>query len=221
MHPNISRILAIFEDLFDTILPLRARAARTKKRSLEHIPLMPTPHELLGTRVTTLMDYRNSEVHDLVQSLKYDKSGHAAQLCADALADYLREEIASNKSFSPRKIILVPMPLHKKRVRERGYNQIGIVLSRLPRDFQNGTLSTLTPHLLERSRETRQQTRLPRHERLSNVAGAFHVTDVDAVKDAHIYLIDDVTTTGATLVHAGRPLRAAGALVSLLALARA
>lgn len=216
--PTIYRIC---EAALDVILPLRARAARTKKRTIDQIPLTPTPHDLLGTHITTLMNYRDSEVQDLVQSLKYDRSGHAAQLCADALADYLREEIAAQRAFSPRTILLLPVPLHKGRERERGYNQIGVVLSRIPKEFRDGTLSTLAPRLLERTRETRQQTRLPRHERLSNVVGAFSAPDTGAIKDTHIYLIDDVTTTGATLVNASRPLRAAGATVTLIALARA
>ncbi len=211
----------ICEALIDVILPLRARAARTKKRTIDQIGLCPTPHDLLGTRITTLMHYKNPEVQDLVQSLKYDRSAHAAALCADVLADYLREEVASQRAFSPRKIILIPVPLHKSRARERGYNQIGVVLERLPKEFRDGSLCALAPELLARTRETKQQTRLPRHERLSNVAGAFDATDAGAIKGTHVYLIDDVTTTGATLVNAGRPLRAAGAQVTLIALARA
>ena len=214
-------IYRMCEAVLDVVLPLKERAARTKKRTIDQIPLIPTPHDLLGARITTLMDYRNPEVQDLVQSLKYDKSAHAALLCAEVLSDYLREEISSQKTFSPRNIFLIPVPLHKKRARERGYNQIGIVLARLPQEFQSGPNAILAPALLSRTRETKQQTRLSRLERLSNVAGAFEVTDSDAIKGAHIYLIDDVTTTGATLVNAARPLRAAGANVTLIALARA
>ncbi len=72
-----------------------------------------------------------------------------------------------------------------------------------------------------RTRETKPQTRLPRSERLSNVAGAFAVTDEQAIADTHIFILDDVTTTGATLANAATPLRRAGAKVTLLALARA
>lgn len=217
----MSRFTAMFEVLLDALMPLRARSARTKGRSLEDIPLSPTVHDLLRQHITTLMDYRDAAVQDLIRSLKYDGSAYAASLAGGLLADYLREEIASAKTFSTKKIFLVPVPLHRSRVRERGYNQIELVLKALPQEFRDGTLAALAPELLIRSRETRPQTRLPRTERLSNVAGAFDASNAMLVHKAHVFLIDDVTTTGATLVNAATPLKRAGAEVTLLALARA
>lgn len=209
------------EGMLDTILPLRERTARTKKRVLEDIPLSPESHDLLGVRITTLMDYRDSAVQDLIRSLKYDGSGHAARLAAAVVVDYLREEISSAKTFSAKKILIVPVPLHTSRSRERGWNQIGLVLKELPAEFRDGTIATLAPDALVRTRATKPQTRLPRSERLSNVAGAFACADESIVRATQIFLIDDVTTTGATLANAATPLRKAGANVSLLALARA
>ncbi len=209
------------ESTLDAILPLRARAARTKSRRFEDIAFAPTIHDLLGVRITTLMDYRDPAARDLIQSLKYDRSRHAASLAASAIADYLREEIASQKMFSQKKIMLVPVPLHRSRERERGYNQIEIVLRALLAEFRDGTLATLAPELLVRSRATKAQTRLSRSDRLSNVAGAFSVPDGSDIKNLHVFLIDDVTTTGATLKHAASPLRRSGAAVTLIALARA
>lgn len=215
------RIFSIFGHILDVILPLRARTARTKMRILDDIPLSPTPHDLLNTRITTLMEYHNPAVEDLIRSLKYDGSKHAASLAAAVLADYLREEIASVRAFSARKILLIPVPLHASRARERGWNQIEIVLKALPEEFRTGTLTTYLPHALARTRATKPQTRLPRAHRLTNVAGAFALTDENLVRDTHVFLIDDVTTTGATLTNAAAPLRHAGAKVALLALARA
>lgn len=207
--------------LLDAILPLRARSARTKARKPEDFLLAPTTHELLGTTIVTLMDYREQSVQDLIRALKYDRSQHAASIAATLLAEYLLEEISSHKIFSQKSILLIPVPLHASRARERGFNQISIVLDALPDDFKSGASATLVPHALVRSRETKQQTRLHRSERLSNVAGAFAVPDPALVKDSHVFLIDDVTTTGATLVNAATPLRRAGATVTLIALARA
>ncbi|OHB18694.1 MAG: hypothetical protein A2854_05245 [Parcubacteria group bacterium RIFCSPHIGHO2_01_FULL_56_18] len=215
------RLLAVLEVIFDTVLPLRDRSARTKARTADEIPLCPTVHELLQARITTLMDYRQSEVQDLIRSLKYDGSRYAAQLAAQLLADYLREEISSHRSFSQRKVLIIPVPLHSSRTRERGFNQIELVLKALPQEFRDGTLSTLMPGALLRIRKTEQQTRLHRSERLSNVAGAFAVFEATFVNKKRVFLIDDVTTTGATLVNAATPLRRAGAEVTLLALARA
>lgn len=215
------RLSALFEALLDAVMPLRARSARTKTRTPSDVPLCPAVHELLRQRITTLMDYQGDAVQDLIRSLKYDGSAYAASLAAALLVDYLREEIVAAKTFSTRKIFLVPVPLHRSRTRERGFNQIELVLKSLPEEFRNGALSSVGLELLVRTRATRPQTRLPRSERLSNVAGAFEVPDADLVRKAHVFLIDDVTTTGATLVNAATPLRRAGAEVSLIALARA
>lgn len=209
------------ETLLDAVLPPRARTARTKMLRAEDIPLTPSAHDLLGARITTLMDYRTREAQDLIQSLKYDGSGHAAHLCASVLSEYLLEEISSARAFSTKRILLIPLPLHASRTRERGFNQIGLVLDALPQEFKDGTRSYLMPHALVRSRATKQQARLSRSERLSNVAGAFSVAEESLVYDAHVFLIDDVATTGATLANAATPLRRAGATVTLLALARA
>lgn len=207
--------------MLDAVVPLRARSARTKGREAQDIPLSPTVHDLLGVRITTLMDYRDTAVQDLIRSLKYEGSGYAGHLAATLLADYLREEISSAKQFSTRKVLIVPVPLHKSRRSERGFNQIEVVLQALPEEFRNGELATYAPHTLLRTRETKQQTRLSRSERLSNVAGAFALSAGEDVRKTKIFLLDDVTTTGATLANAATPLRRAGAEVSLLALARA
>ena len=167
------------------------------------------------------MDYREQAVRDLIQSLKYDGSRHAAMLAAGILADYLREEIASERTFSTRKVLIIPVPLHASRSRERGFNQIGIVLDALSPEFSKGPFSYVEAGALARARATKPQTHLPRSERLSNVAGAFKCLDSSLVEKSNIFLIDDVTTTGATLVNAATPLRRAGAKVTLIALARA
>ena len=210
-----------FEAIIDAIMPLRARSARMKERGVEDIPLEPTEHELLGVQITTLMDYRNSAVQDLVRALKYDRSRYAAKIAADLLADYLREEIASTRTFSTKQIVLIPIPLHATRRRERGFNQIELVLESLPPEFKDGTLATIAKGALERTRATNPQTKLSRKERIENVVGAFSVADPYKTKNKHVFLIDDVTTTGATLLNAGKPLKKAGARVSLIALARA
>ncbi|HEY4516627.1 MAG TPA: hypothetical protein VJG64_01650 [Candidatus Paceibacterota bacterium] len=211
---------SVFEYLLDALVPPRARSARTKARTIVDIPLSPTEYTLLGERITTLMDYRQSEVGDLIRTLKYDGSSHAARLAAEVLAEYLREEIASLKLFSTRPIFLIPIPLHKSRSRERGFNQVALILNALPQEFRDGRIATLSPALV-RTRATAPQTRLPRPERIKNVAGAFALVDNTLIKRAHVFLIDDVTTTGATLVNAGKVLKASGASLSLLALARA
>ena len=207
--------------IIDTVLPPRINTRRTKERTLSQIPLTIATHRLLGTDITTIMDYQKSAVRDLIRSLKYDGSGYAAQLCATVLADYLREEIATLRTFSPRPVVIIPLPLHHTRKHERGFNQIELIFNRLPKEFHNGEACTVATNILARTRKTMQQALLTRDMRIKNVRHAFTVNEALSIRDTHIILIDDVTTTGATLASAGETLKKAGATVSLLALARA
>ncbi len=207
--------------ILDVILPPQAQTLRTQSRRFSDIPLTLVEHELLGHQITTLMDYQKPEVVDLIRALKYENSEYAAHLSALVLADYLREEIANRRAFSPRPIHLIPLPLHSTRKHERGFNQIERVLEQLPMEMRDGTQSTYTHDILIRTKATRQQAHLSRPERIKNVDKAFEVSDPKRIKGVHVYLIDDVTTTGATLVSAGTSLKRAGAEVTLIALARA
>ncbi|MBI5047628.1 MAG: ComF family protein [Deltaproteobacteria bacterium] len=113
--------------------------------------------------------------------------------------------------------LIVPVPLHKTRLKERGFNQ-SLLLARglariynLPMDYLN----------LKRIRATDHQVNLKGKDRLVNVKGAFAVEDRDAFKDKKVLLIDDVYTTGATISECSKVLKKAGAKdVNILTLAR-
>ncbi len=113
-------------------------------------------------------------------------------------ADVVRERAA-----------LVPVPLSRPRQRERGFNQCD-VLGECLAEIWNVPLRS---DVLARGSSTRSQTELTPGERLSNVAGVFSVppTAINAVRGAHIILLDDVITTGATLGACAKVLFGAGA----------
>lgn len=115
---------------------------------------------------------------------------------------------------------LVPVPLHPARLRERGYNQ-SLLLTRFARRRLPWPRPPLRPGWLTRPRATPAQHRLPAASRRDNLRGAFAVPRPERVQGRRILLIDDVTTTGATLNAARRALLAAGAAdVGALALLR-
>jgi ComF family protein len=207
--------------LLDLVLPRKERTVRTENYTLEDVEVSPAEHEACGIAITSLLSYRESAVEDLIRAVKYDGSHHAAGLLAGILAEYLREEVASIRSFSVRPVVLVPLPLHPNRQLERGFNQIEFIMDKLPAEFHDGSLAQIGRDVLLRVRETTQQTHLNRVERLRNVKGAFAVSNMTAVIGAHAFVIDDVTTTGATLAEATRPLASLGIPVNALALARA
>ncbi len=116
---------------------------------------------------------------------------------------------------------LMPMPLSSQRLGERGFNQSWELAKALYQ--RSGSRAGLSAQLLLRVRHTQPQSQLKRSERLSNVAGAFAVEPLHAalLRGRQVVLVDDVMTSGASLLAAAKTLRAAGASqVSALVLAR-
>ena len=122
---------------------------------------------------------------------------------------------------------IIPVPLHKRKLRKRGFDQVAYMLYHWPwlktggqRRTDNG--SVLADKLLIRVKNTDTQTGLDRKKRAENIKNAFAVTDTDKIRNSRILLIDDVYTTGATLEECALALKRAGASeVYFLTLARA
>ncbi len=100
---------------------------------------------------------------------------------------------------------IVPVPLCRERLGERGYNQSWLLAARLSQN-----LAIPLGEELERIRETRSQIDLNRRQRRENLAGAFSCPAV-LPENSHVLLVDDVLTTGATAHEGARALRQAGA----------
>ena len=113
--------------------------------------------------------------------------------------------------------LILPVPLHQGRLRQRGYNQALELAAPLAKAF--GVL--IRPDLLQRIRATPAQTELDAVTRRRNLRGAFALRE-GATLPAHVAIVDDVMTTGATLAECARVLRRAGVQrIDVWALARA
>lgn len=135
-----------------------------------------------------------------IYQLKYQRLRALAVLLAQLLKDYLIINPLPGE-------VLVPVPLHRKRLRERGYNQSGLLAREL------GKLADLpvTDDCLIREHSAPPQARTASvDERQHNVAGAFTCRD-QRLRDKQVLLIDDVATSGATLNAGATALKAAGA----------
>lgn len=148
-----------------------------------------------------------------VHRFKYPGRGLAAlDPAADAVARELALRVA-RKVPDPLPNAVVPVPLHPKRLRTRGFNPAGRVARHVARERG----ARFSPRALERIRDTRSQTGLDRAARRSNVDGAFRAR---VLLPRRVWLVDDVATTGATLAAAAAAARAGGAL-EIVALALA
>ena len=103
--------------------------------------------------------------------------------------------------------VIVPVPLAPERFRERGYNQSELLTQSLGRRLSR----RVDARALIRTRNTEHQARLDRADRLTNLKGAFAVTDARGIRGRTVLLVDDVMTTGSTLAHATHALLDGGA----------
>ena len=105
------------------------------------------------------------------------------------------------------KVIVVPVPLNKKRLLERGFNQSALLSECFARHFG------LTCHaeIIERFRPTPHQVGLNKQQRQINVKNSFKIIKPELVKNKNIILIDDVVTTGSTLEEVAKTLKQNGA----------
>lgn len=138
----------------------------------------------------------------LITELKFHQRLHLARLLGEELAEAVAAVLAHGGEEPPQ--VLVPVPLHRARLRERGYNQ-ALELAR-PVSARLGI--PLAPSLCARIRATSAQTDLPAGRRRANVRGAFRANDCTGIR--HVALIDDVLTTGHTVAELARVLKRAG-----------
>lgn len=150
-----------------------------------------------------LFSFGDARVRATIHEAKYHGSARAFALLSTALSDYLHEA----DDIAPRKTSLIPIPLGKERLRERGFNQAEEIAQRAVEELG----ITVDAALLIRTRETASQVSLPRAAREENMRGAFRAAHPADPSRTYI-VFDDVITTGATLQAAVDALRDAGAM---------
>jgi ComF family protein len=141
-------------------------------------------------------------VREVIHEFKYGRRIHLRHLVARWLRSALDDERLLGRCFD----VIIPVPLHPTRQRERGFNQATLLAELL-----SAQTSIRCKPLLERTRYTTTQTALDRSERMENLHNAFRLRKNADVRGLRVLLIDDVLTTGSTLNECARVLKRAGA----------
>ncbi len=153
-------------------------------------------------RAVSFGEYKGA-LRGLIHLLKYE----GVRPVAVPLAEMLGEAITDlGLDASP---VLVPVPLHKARRHDRGFNQAELIARAASKYFEQKL--AIAPEALVRRRETISQVGLSREERIENMRDAFRVADLKAIRGRNVIVVDDVMTTGTTLSECARVLKAAGA----------
>lgn len=137
---------------------------------------------------------KGSTVQALLHAVKYKGQKSLGLYLGKQMGNWLREA----DRFADADLIL-PMPLHPKRLAERGYNQATLLAEGLSLSLQ----IPCRTDLLSRPISTQTQTRKHREDRWQSMQGKFQLSNPDSLAGLHVLLVDDLITTGATLESAG------------------
>jgi len=155
----------------------------------------PPYHRALAT-----FNYRDPVSH-IVHGLKFGQRLYYGRFLGDALAETVAQ--AGNLIVPD---LLIPVPLHRKRMNERGYNQA----YEIARPVAQLLGCPITTGVVIRVGETKEQSQLNALQRRRNLKNVFTVMGTGTVKGLHVVIIDDVMTTGATVSELARVLISAG-----------
>lgn len=200
--------------ILDTLFPVYCLSCQKRGEflCLKCISESPTAERESERWIYPLFDYRHPPIKKALWLLKYNHKKKLADIFGMAMYGVILEELADLKLmdnfYDP---LLIPIPLSKQRYRERGYNQAELICKELIKLDKNKNFQ-LETNVLIKHHETIHQARIKnRAERLKNLSGSFSIKTPEKIKNRNIILIDDITTTGATLNEARKTLKKAGA----------
>ena len=155
--------------------------------------------------VRAIFSYRDKLIKEIIWQMKFCGNRKCAKLCGEILSGSLCEMCATEK------FILLPIPIHKRRRSERGFNQCELMCEEIIKENK----IIYEPNLLLRKIYKKKQSWGDKKDRVKNISGVFEINQKkfpeNYVSGKSFILIDDVITTGATVNEARRLLTEAGA----------
>lgn len=204
----------IFDNILSLVFPVKCISCGKNHEELciSCLSRAPEPTRETAQWIFPIYDYRHPPIKKALWLLKYKGRRRLANIFAENLYGKIIEELSELRMMENfRDPLLVPIPLSKNRLRDRGYNQAQLLCEKLAAIDQNKNFK-LEKNILVKPVDTKSQARIEnRSERLRNILGSFAAENEKLIKKRNIILIDDITTTGATLNEARKILKKAGA----------
>ena len=214
MNNIIYRIKHINKWIIDAILPQVCLGCKTRGESICDscfLKIRRTERET-SSDINACFDYRDPLIKKAIWDLKYHGYFSIGYKLGQLLYEEFLENITEIRMYSEgRPICIIPVPLHISRQKERGYNQAKIIASGFC-NSEGKEIFELKNDIIIKQINTLQQAKITnRNKRLKNMNGAFKIINPEKIKGRTIILIDDVTTTGGTLMEIIKILKKSGA----------
>ncbi|MEK7506911.1 MAG: ComF family protein [Patescibacteria group bacterium] len=153
--------------------------------------------------------YEEPLVEKMLKTLKYQYVRSLAEEVAGVMIKYFEKKIAATPIFDFTSPLVVPVPLHRRRLNWRGFNQSELIAQKIAAHFS----WPLNTEILKRAKYNRPQADIKdRASRIQNASGIFSCQKPEAISGKLALLIDDIATTGSTLDDCARALKGAGAV---------
>lgn len=202
--------MKILDKILNFLFPKKCLGCRKPNvlicdKCLKEIP-RPDQHQ---PDIIAAMSYKSAVIKKAVHLLKYGGAKILAEPLAELIFKRLKEpgdHIFNWKQGS--RAVIIPIPLSGKRLKERGFNQAELIAKHL----SNKMSVIILNNVLYKNRHTYSQVEIKdRGKRLVNLKGSFSVRNPEFIKNKTVFLVDDVSTTGATINEAKKELKKAGA----------
>ena len=191
------------------LFPPREKEKNVGNLTHKDILNLPKAKEI-NSSTHALFSYKDSLVRSLIWELKYHKNTHSLTLIIPLLADTIISEYSDKNLFDNwTSCLLIPVPSNQSSITEKGFSQTKLICEQLKKLLPPDIV--YCPHALIKKVNTQKQSKLTsRTQRLNNLHNT-QTADATIVSGNYIIVIDDVTTTGATLAESKRALYTAGA----------
>lgn len=163
-------------------------------------------------QIRAVYDYRDPLIKKAIWELKYHHKRFIGKKLGELLYEYFMEDIEEMRIFTPgRPILVIPVPISKKKTKTRGYNQ-ALFIAKGFCDKDESNIFELKNNIVYKKINNIPQARITnRKRRLENVKGVFEIKNKEIIKGRTIIIIDDVTTTGGTINEIIKILKKVGA----------